>query len=237
MQLVLGVDRPSIASQQNDGDGNCLFHAISLQTDDVPLPATSSDGFLDETTRRQRTVRDRLVQLVRSGNAHIPLALLTNINEVNRSINIYVQEEYKKILNAIIPNDLKTKAEKVFSQLWNHGLFYELVNILPAAHMLKNIDDSGGGSKYNDGRIVGEAVISGKINIAGLRVSTLSPKSFVLLGHQNFNRFKNLYTSLKGEDQLGFKSLVQKLLDLIEVKGQSLSHAHNNLPKTINVYQ
>jgi hypothetical protein len=63
---------------------------------------------------------------------------------------LYPEYEYNQILKQIIPNEPRTAAEKAFVDLWDTGEFNEMVNILPSANILQN-----GGSKYDDGIIVG----------------------------------------------------------------------------------
>jgi hypothetical protein len=66
----------------------------------------------------------------------------------------YAYKEYSEILAGIVTHTPPTVAEMAFIDLWNHGNYSEVVNILPGANILGT-----GGSNYSDGVILGEAFL------------------------------------------------------------------------------
>jgi hypothetical protein len=157
----------------------------------------------------------------------------------------YPQYGYTDVLRRIIQNPPNTAAENAFIDLWDNGVFSEMVNILPIASILND-----GGSSYSDGIVMGEAcldVANGVINqrlyftrkINGDNRETdvnvgavaLSPESFVRLGHTGAKRFWEVFNGLGLVDQVQFKDLTATMLSLInDANGQPLSAANNNLP-------
>jgi hypothetical protein len=149
-------------------------------------------------------------------------------------------------LARILPNPPpNVNAENAFIELWDHGRFSELVNILPTASILND-----GSSSYSDGVIMGEAYLAGNnwrpnrqlfftrrgengtdreinnINAGGV---VLSAESFVRLGHVSPHMFWQTFNDLNAIEQTAFRNLVAGMLALINVNGQPLSAA-NNLP-------
>ncbi|MDR2779193.1 MAG: hypothetical protein LBB16_02805 [Puniceicoccales bacterium] len=148
------------------------------------------------------------------------------INSVHWAVlHVYPYDEYKKILHTLpnVPPAPPTIAKQMFMELWNHGVFNEIVNILPSANMLQN-----GGSGYSDGIIIGEAVLDPGcrinkqilfirknrhgvnervdfINLTGANVA--HAESFVRLGHVRSKRFwsilDHLIVSAAGNPNIG----------------------------------
>jgi hypothetical protein len=103
--------------------------------------------------------------------------------------------EYMEILEKVVPHP-KTFAELAFVGLWNHGIFSEMVNILPIAKIL-----GSSVSNYSDSVIMGEAYVGGgylaftRNNGALPNVSppgsgvVLNEESFIRFGHYNSEGF------------------------------------------------
>jgi hypothetical protein len=169
----------------------------------------------------------------------------------------YPQYEYKDVLRKIIPNPPSTPAEDAFVDLWDQGMFSEMVNILPVARVLND-----GGSSYSDGIIMGEAYLDNNcaihqrlfftrkrngsdretpVNVGGV---VLSAESFARLGHASPSLFWEIFNSLDAavpaagglSERDEFKNLVATMLGLITVPNPAggppiqLSAANNNLP-------
>jgi hypothetical protein len=149
--------------------------------------------------------------------------------------DIYHGIEHKNILRKILPNLPVTPAEKMFNDLWSISNLHEMVNILPTANILGR-DASYGGSSYSDGAILGEALgthIGPQLVFTrgGTPVNLVAPLSvegFVRLGHCRPVSFWRELRNLPNRNE--FKDLVQKLLDMITVNGQTLWAGNNNLP-------
>jgi hypothetical protein len=154
--------------------------------------------------------------------------------------NLYPELEYKQILRQIMPNAPSNPAERTFIDLWDKGNFDEMVIILPTANMLRN-----GGSMYDDGIIVGEALLdihngggnihkqiifrknganitnTIQVNAAG----NLTARSFVCFGHCQSRRFWRAFNGLNAavpaagglSERNQFKNLVATMLGLITV--------------------
>jgi hypothetical protein len=150
----------------------------------------------------------------------------------------YAEKDYGKVfVNMIhIP---PTTVEDKFIDLWNHGKFSEVVNILPTANILKN-----GGSNYSDGTIIREAFLDANCAIRGEltfssnlgnnipigNIQADAASGFVRLGHSGVRNFFDEFNYLGQAEKAEFKDLVQKLLGKITVNGVPLSCANNNLP-------
>jgi hypothetical protein len=122
----------------------------------------------------------------------------------------YPYVEYKKILEGIVTHPPHTAAEQAFVELWDHETS-EIVNILPAANILRN-----GGSRYSDGIIIGEAVlapncrirkqisftkknrygVSERVDFNNLAAGGVVSASFICLGHASSKKFWSILNRL-----------------------------------------
>jgi hypothetical protein len=178
--------------------------------------------------------------------AFIQANTLTKDSTISAATKIDIEQQYKKILEGIVPPgplNALSAAQKVFVKLWNHLKYEELLNILPSENILKN-----GNSEYNDGVIIGEAILQGTIVIppvAGQAVTYagLTRESFVRFSHQDSAGFNQYFNALSVAEKGEFRDLVQLLLNKIiipvplpvgfigPVAMQPLSAANNNLPR------
>jgi hypothetical protein len=124
-------------------------------------------------------------------------------------IDGFFETEYKKILGEIV-TDPSTDAEDAFVASWDQGLHDELLNILPAANILRNLQQDnywGGGSSYSDGAIIGEGVINGTIIIPAVvgPAGGLMAVTHAGLVRENFVRFSH-------QDATGFNGILRDML-------------------------
>jgi hypothetical protein len=123
----------------------------------------------------------------------------------------YPYMESKGILEKVVTHTPPNAVEQIFIELWNHGVYNEIVNILPTADILRN-----GGSGYSDGIIIGEALLapncsinrqisfsrkneygqSERIDFVNLQNGIVEGASFVRFGHVGSKRFWSILDQL-----------------------------------------
>jgi hypothetical protein len=136
--------------------------------------------------------------------------------------------ECETIFRDIVVDPENRPAEMAFSNLWNHGKFSEVANILPMANILKD----GRRLNYSDGIVIGEALLSGALgdqirffdsasNAENIDYSDLTADSFIRFSHASSVEFFDEFNDLTADEQDEFRKLVQNLLSKITIDGHS----------------
>jgi hypothetical protein len=146
--------------------------------------------------------------------------------------------ECETIFRDIVVDPENRPAEMAFSNLWNHGKFSEVANILPMANILK--DD--GRLNYSDGIVIGEALLSGALgdqirffdsasNAENINYWDLTAENFIRFSHASSEEFFDEFNNLTADEQDEFRKLVQNLLSKITIDGHS--GTINDLPRSL----